>query len=69
MGMMTVTEIKHAIAELPTRKRRALARWFADQESAAWDEEMDHDAAAGCLQFLVDEAEAEEKAGKLRKFA
>jgi hypothetical protein len=66
--MMTVTQIKHAIAELPARRRHALVRWLADQENAAWDEELDRDAAAGQLKFLVDEAEAEEKAGKLRKF-
>jgi hypothetical protein len=66
--MRTVAEIKHDIEKLPAQKRRALGRWLAEEENAAWDEQMERDAAAGRLQFLIDEAETEAKAGKLRKF-
>jgi len=66
--MRTGAEIKHDIAQLPAQKQRALVRWLEENENAAWDEQMEHDAAAGRLQSLIDEAEAEAKAGKLRKF-
>jgi len=66
--MRTVAAIKHDIEQLPAQKKRALVRWLAEEENAAWDEQMGRDAAAGRLQFLIDEAEAESKAGKLRKF-
>jgi len=66
--MRTMAEIKHDIEQLPAQKRRALVRWLAEEENAAWDDQMERDAAAGRLQFLVDEAEAEAKAGTLRKF-
>jgi len=40
-----------------------LATWFDDVKNCAWDEQMEADAAAGKLDFLFEEAEAERAKG------
>jgi hypothetical protein len=66
--MKSVAEIKQAIKQLPERQRKMLSRWLAEQQNKAWDDELNEDASAGKLQFLVDEAAAARKARKLTKF-
>ena len=66
--MKTVDRLKSEIKRLSDSERRALTRWLNKVESEAWDSEMDDDAASGRLQFLVDEAGADRKAGRLRDF-
>jgi hypothetical protein len=66
--MQKVAKIKAEIQALTARQRRALTKWLLDQEQEAWDRQMDDDAASGRLDFLIAEAEREEKAGRLRKF-
>ena len=45
-----------------------LAAFISEQDNAAWDAQIEHDAAAGKLDFLFQEAERERTAGKLREW-
>jgi hypothetical protein len=62
-SMSTVVEIESAIAKLPKKDFWELASWFDDLRNQAWDEQMEADAAAGKLDFLVAEAEHERSGG------
>ena len=55
-----------AITNLPKKEFWELATWFDDVKNRAWDEQMEADAAAGRLDFLFEEAEAERSKGKLK---
>jgi anti-sigma factor RsiW len=55
---MSLAEIKHAVRELSPQEFAELRKFIADQDHAAWTEQMD-DAAAGKLDFLFDEADRE----------
>lgn len=66
--MKTIDRIKNEIKQLSDRERAKLVRWMIDRDNEKWDEQMSEDAAAGRLQFLVDEAAMERKTRKLRKF-
>ena len=67
--MSTVAEIKKAIDQLSLQERcelEALLHPFADDD---WDRQMKRDAGpGGKLHCLMEQAEAEAKAGKLRDF-
>ena len=64
--MSTVLEIERAIEKLPAPDLTRLARWILERDNANWDSQMDEDAAAGKLDFLVKEAKAARKDGTLR---
>lgn len=53
--MSTVEEIKRAAGALSTAEREELLAWLLDADDE-WDREMAKDAAAGRLDFLVEEA-------------
>jgi hypothetical protein len=63
---MSLAEIKTAVRELPPKELAELTAFIVKQDGAAWDAQMDADAAAGSLDFLFDEAGRERAAGKLR---
>jgi hypothetical protein len=64
--MSTVLEIEHAIERLQPTERAQLAAWIARKDAMDWDAQMDADAAAGKLNFLFEEADAERHSGKLK---
>jgi hypothetical protein len=64
--MSTVQEIKQAIEQLPKQDFWDLSEWVIHRREDDWDRQMDEDAAAGRLDFLLAEAEAARKAGTLR---
>jgi hypothetical protein len=53
-----VQEIEAAIQSLLPEEFRRLTKWLWELEQARWDEQMDRDSAAGKLDFLFQEAEA-----------
>lgn len=61
-----MTEIKSAVRQLPPKELAELAAFVSEQDNAAWDKQMEQDAASGKLDFLFGEAERERAAGKLR---
>ena len=66
--MSTVAEIKAAIPRLTLEEREEIARYLHDFDDD-WDRQMAEDAKpGGKLHRLMEQSEAEFKAGKLRDF-
>ena len=55
--MSTVQEIENAIQHLPPDELKRLSAWMREYEYTAFDRQIAADAAAGKLDFLIDEAE------------
>ncbi len=66
--MSTVLEIERAIEKLPAPDLTRLAKWILERDNDQWDRQMDTDAAAGKLNFLIAEANTARKNGTLRKW-
>ena len=67
--MSTVAEIKAAIPTLTHEERAEIARYLHDLDDDDWDRQMAEDAKpGGKLHRLMEQAEAEAKAGNLRDF-
>jgi hypothetical protein len=64
--MSTVQEIEEAIAQPPKKEFWELTDRLLVRRNAEWDRQIEEDAAAGRLDFLYEEAEADRKAGRLR---
>ena len=62
--MSTVTEIERAIQQLPTEDLTRFRAWFAEFDAVQWDRQIEHDAAAGRLDALADEALADVREGR-----
>lgn len=54
--MSTVTEIERAIEQLPPEEFVRLRDWFAERDSARWDQQFESDVAAGRLDALAAKA-------------
>ena len=65
--MLSVEEIKSAIASLSQEDYARLRDWFSERDWEKWDEEIEKDSSAGKLDFLVKEAVAEKSQGLLMK--
>jgi hypothetical protein len=44
---MTLEAIKEAITELPAPEKTTLIRWLAEQDSDAWDQQLEADFSEG----------------------
>jgi hypothetical protein len=67
--MSTVAEIKAAIPSLTLAEREDVARYLHEWTDDEWDRQMAADAEpGGKLHRLMEQAETEAKAGKLRDF-
>ena len=64
--MSKVEELKAEIERLPSREFDGLFRWLAEKDWGRWDEEIERDANAGKLDFLVREAREGKAKGTLR---
>jgi hypothetical protein len=64
--MSRVEEIERAIQELSAEEFARIAQRVHELEQERWDEEMDRDAAAGKLDFLIAEADENRLHGRLR---
>ncbi|HVG06822.1 MAG TPA: hypothetical protein VNM67_03895 [Thermoanaerobaculia bacterium] len=65
--MGNVQSIEKAIQELPPAELAEFRRWFAEFDSAAWDRQIEKDAASGKLDKLAAEALADYRAGSARE--
>jgi hypothetical protein len=63
---MSLSEIKSAVRELSPKELAELAAFISEQDNAAWDKQIEEDAARGKLDPLFDEAERERATGQLR---
>jgi hypothetical protein len=62
---MSLPEIKEAIQKLSLEERAELATWLYGWEDDAWDEQMKRDVAAGKLDKLLAEVDADITKGSL----
>ena len=65
--MTTLDTIERAIAQLPPDKLAKLRRWFLEFDAAAWDTQIEEDAAAGKFDALAEEALTEYHSGRARE--
>jgi hypothetical protein len=63
--MSTMEEIKRAAGALSPAEREELLTWLLDVDDD-WDRQMGRDAAAGKLDFLVEEARSAVREDALR---
>ncbi len=65
--MGNVKSIEKAVESLPPSELAEFRRWFAEFDAAAWDKQIEQDAAAGKLDGLATEALADYRAGSVRE--
>jgi hypothetical protein len=63
---MSLAEIKNAVEGLAPKELAELIAFIRERDGAAWDRQIENDAAAGKLDFLFEEAEQARAAGTLR---
>lgn len=64
--MTTVETIEEQIAELDNASFSKLRDWFLEFDQSRWDKEIEVDSNAGKLDFLINAALDEHRAGKTR---
>lgn len=65
--MTKVETIERAIEQLPPDELAKLRRWFLEFDAAAWDIQIETDAAAGKFDAVAEEALNEYRSGKARE--
>ena len=65
-AISNVDDIKAAIQALPEREFVLLRQWFGEKDWERWDRQLEADAKAGRLDFLIQEARDEKAGGTLR---
>ena len=65
--MSRVEELQTAIASLTPEEYTRLRQWFAERDWEQWDRQIEEDAQAGKLDFLIEEAMTEKAQGRLRE--
>jgi hypothetical protein len=61
-----VEQIESAILKLSPQELTQLADWVLDLDEQQWDKQIEHDVAAGKLDFLAKEALEELESGDSR---
>ena len=67
-SMGNIKSIERAVESLPPSELAEFRRWFAEFDAAAWDKQIEQDAASGKLDGLAAEALADYRAGSTREF-
>jgi hypothetical protein len=65
---MSVMEVEEAIKAFPKEDLAQFNQWYQEFLEDQWDAQIQDDAKAGKLDFLLKEVEQAEKAGTLRPF-
>jgi hypothetical protein len=65
--MRNVKSIEKAVESLPPSDLAEFRRWFAEFDAAAWDKQIEQDAASGKLDGLAAEALADYQSGSARE--
>ena len=65
--MGNVKSIEKAVESLLPSELAEFRRWFAEFDAAAWDKQIEQDAASGKLDGLAAEALADYRAGPARE--
>jgi hypothetical protein len=62
--MNTLAQLEDAIRQLSDVDRTAFRAWYAEFDAEEWDRQLEADAAAGKLDWLVEEARRENREGR-----
>ncbi len=65
-AMTTIQLIEDQIQRLDSQSFAAFRNWFIEYEHTRWERQIASDSEAGKLDFLIDEALAEHRAGKTK---
>ena len=65
--MENVKSIEKAVESLPPSDLAEFRRWFAVYDAAAWDKQIEQDAASGKFDGLAAEALADFRSGSARE--
>ena len=65
--MENVKSIEKAVELLPPSDLAEFRRWFAEYDAAAWDKQIEQDAATGKFDGLASEALSDYHAGTARE--
>ena len=65
--MTTADEIKQAVLNLPEAEHAKVMDWLHELADDAWDREIEADAKAGRLDFMIAEVEQAKREGTLRE--
>ena len=63
---MSVQELEAEVARLSTADMKAFATWFDEFRADAWDRQIEADAAAGRLDYLMKKADEDFEAGRCK---
>ena len=61
---MSVKEVEIAVSQFSHDELAEFRHWFEEFEEEMWDKEIEQDLAEGRLDFLIQEAEEDYKAGR-----
>lgn len=64
--MMQLEQLQTEIEALPQREFTRLRQWIVEKDWEQWDHQIEADAAAGKLDFLLTEALTAQNQGTLR---
>jgi len=65
VGMsMSVEELEDAVRGLTAQQRAAFRAWYAEFDAEEWDRQLESDVKAGRLDWLINEAREERRAGR-----
>ena len=64
---MTIEDIERAVAKLPPDQLAQFRVWFEAFDAARFDEKIEHDAKAGKLDRLADQAIEDFRKGRTRE--
>lgn len=59
--MNNLEEIERAVERLPPEELSKFREWFEELQARLWDAQIERDATAGKLDWLVEEAKAAER--------
>ena len=63
----TLEDIEKAVAELPVEQLVRFRAWFEEFEATRFDQKIEHDAVAGRLDRLAEQALSDFRAGRARE--
>jgi hypothetical protein len=62
---MSLPELQAAVSHLPAAELKVFTQWLEEYLADRWDDQIEADARAGRLDWLVDEARAEVQHGRV----
>ena len=65
--MSELEELEKRIRDLPPEQLAKFRTWFVEFDHLVWDKQIESDGRSGKLDQLVNQAQADYKAGKARK--